>query len=98
MLSPLLAPVAPSKADNPFGPADACDPRPITSGLLAVPDRFLRPFAGLGRDTATLLALMLAVNAVVQPYAGFDHDGRLYALQTLERVQPGSFGDDLYLK
>ena len=55
----------------------------------------------LGRlvsDPVTLLCLLLAANALVQPYRGLDHDSRLYAVQVLERIQPGSFVGDLYLR
>jgi hypothetical protein len=40
---------------------------------------------------------MLAADALVQPYLGFDHDARLYAVQALERLHPGLYGNDLYL-
>ena len=61
-------------------------------------DRFLRPLTNLGADTGTLLLLMIAINAVIHPYLGFDHDARLYAAQTLERVRPGLLSGDLFLQ
>ena len=55
----------------------------------------------LGRmaaDPVTLVCLLLAANALVEPYRGLDHDSRLYAVQLLERIHPGSFAGDLYLR
>jgi hypothetical protein len=46
----------------------------------------------------TVLALLLAGNALVQPYRGLYHDARLYAAQVVERVAPGTFADDLFLR
>jgi len=54
--------------------------------------------ARLGESSCTLLCVMLALNALVLPYFGLDHDARLYAVQALERVQPGLYADDLYLR
>ncbi len=42
--------------------------------------------------------VVLAANALVQPYLGLEHDARLYAVQALERLHPGLHGDDLYLR
>jgi hypothetical protein len=50
----------------------------------------VRPFS--------LVCLLLAANALAMPYVGFSHDSRLYAVQLAERLQPGTFGDDLYLR
>ena len=52
----------------------------------------------LAADPVTLVCLLLAANALVEPYRGLDHDSRLYAVQTLERIHPGSFAGDLYLR
>ena len=51
----------------------------------------------LAADPVTLVCLLLAANALVEPYRGLDHDSRLYAVQILERIHPGSFAGDLYL-
>jgi hypothetical protein len=45
-----------------------------------------------------MLCLMLAANALVQPYRGLFHDARLYAAQVTKRLSPGSFDQDLYLR
>jgi hypothetical protein len=45
-----------------------------------------------------LLCLLLALNALVRPYAGLIHDARLYAAQVSEAVAPGTLSDDLYLR
>jgi hypothetical protein len=52
----------------------------------------------LAADPVTLVCLLLAANALVEPYWGLDHDSRLYAVQILERIHPGSFAGDLYLR
>jgi len=52
----------------------------------------------LAADPVTLVCLLLAANALVEPYRGLDHDSRLYAVQILERIHPGSFAADLYLR
>jgi hypothetical protein len=52
----------------------------------------------LASDPITLVCLMLAANGCAQPYKGLDHDSRLYAIQVLERIHPGSFAADLYLR
>jgi hypothetical protein len=90
----LVEAISPSRVDAPTIPGD---PESLDSGSAWL-DRFLRPLASLGADTGTLLILMLAVNAVIHPYLGFDHDTRLYAAQTLERVRPGLLSGDLFLQ
>ncbi|HZY85257.1 MAG TPA: hypothetical protein VFE78_10535, partial [Gemmataceae bacterium] len=52
----------------------------------------------LADSPAALLCVLLAANALVLPYAGFSHDSRLYASQIVERVAPGSFRADLFLR
>jgi hypothetical protein len=51
----------------------------------------------LAERPISLLAALLLANALTLPYAGFTHDSRLYAVQTAEKLVPGSYGDDLYL-
>ena len=41
---------------------------------------------------------MLLVNALTQPYLDLVHDARLYSLQVLDRVEPGLYSNDLYLR
>lgn len=66
------------------------------------PDRALAQVgAALDRLAASpgaLLCVLLAANALALPYAGLSHDSRLYAAQVVERVQPGSFAGDLFLR
>jgi hypothetical protein len=52
----------------------------------------------LASDPGAMVCLLLAANALVEPYTGFTHDSRLYAVQVLERIHPGSFAGDLYLR
>src|ERR1022692_3480545 len=46
----------------------------------------------------TLLLLLLFVNTIAQPYAGITHDARLYSAQVLNRVEGGSYADDLFFR
>jgi hypothetical protein len=52
----------------------------------------------LAASPCALLCVLLAANALALPYAGFSHDSRLYAAQVVERVRPGSFAGDLFLR
>jgi hypothetical protein len=52
----------------------------------------------LADSPSALLAVLLLANALVLPYTGFAHDSRLYAVQTAERLVPGSYSGDLYLR
>jgi hypothetical protein len=54
--------------------------------------------AVLARRPGVLLLVMLALNAVALGYAGFTHDARLYGVQVLNQVEPGSFADDLFFR
>ncbi len=61
----------------------------------------LRAATVVGRLThrpGCLLALLLAVNAVARPYANLAHDARLYSVQVLNRLEGGTFADDLFLR
>jgi hypothetical protein len=53
---------------------------------------------GLADRPLALLCLALALNAVTRPYVGLEHDARLYAVQIAERLHPGSYADDLFLR
>lgn len=46
----------------------------------------------------SLVLLYAAIWTIARPYGGLVHDARLYGLQTLARVQPEIFGDDLFLR
>jgi len=52
----------------------------------------------LGERPWTLLVFLLALNAVAYPYAGITHDGRLYAMIVLNRMENGNYSDDLFLR
>src|SRR5688500_3578418 len=88
---PLLAsppPVLDQREDQPrTAPTDRPWPARLCPGL----DR-------LADAPGAVLCLMLALNALLVPYIGLDHDARLYAIQAVERVQPGRYADDLYLR
>jgi hypothetical protein len=46
----------------------------------------------------TLFLLLLCVNTIAQPYAGINHDARLYSVQVLNYVEGGSYADDLFFR
>jgi hypothetical protein len=52
----------------------------------------------LAASRVSLLCVLLVANALTQPYAGFHHDSRLYAVQIEERNHPGAYAQDLYLR
>jgi len=52
----------------------------------------------LAADPVTLVCLLLAADALANPYRGLYHDSSLYAVQVMERIHPGSFAGDLYLR
>ena len=60
--------------------------------------RVLALLERLAARPVTLACVLLAANAVAQPYTGLNHDARLYAAQVTERVHPDSFTNDLYLR
>ncbi len=51
----------------------------------------------LSANPWTLLVALLLVNALFRPYAGLVHDARLYGIQVLDRIEPRTHADDLYL-
>jgi hypothetical protein len=55
-------------------------------------------FARLAEKPWTLFVILLAVNAVARPYSGIAHDSRLYSVQVLNRVEGGSYSDDLFFR
>lgn len=52
----------------------------------------------LARTPVVLVAMLLAMNAVISPYAGIAHDASVYSLQALNRSTAGAFAGDLFLK
>jgi hypothetical protein len=75
------------------------EPLPPADDVPAVPllDRLFPALDRLAASPFTLVCVMLAVNAVAQPYLGLCHDARLYAVQVVEQIRPGTYGQDLYL-
>jgi hypothetical protein len=63
-----------------------------------LPRRWFPALADLADRPGTLLCAVLLLNALALPYAGLAHDARLYAAQLTERLHPGAFADDLYLR
>jgi hypothetical protein len=45
-----------------------------------------------------LFVVLLAINSIARPYAGITHDTRLYSVQVLNRVEDGSYADDLFFR
>jgi hypothetical protein len=52
----------------------------------------------LARRPLVLLAWMLAANAIACPYLGFHHDARIYSGQVLYRLDPETWGGDLFFQ
>src|SRR5262245_9578944 len=61
-------------------------------------ERVTRLVDELAGRRASLLALLLALNALARPYAGLVHDAQLYGLQVLNQLEPERYGDDLFLR
>src|SRR5262245_56173374 len=45
-----------------------------------------------------LLLVLLALNALIRPYANITHDTRLYSVQVLNQLQGGTYADDLFFR
>jgi hypothetical protein len=69
----------------------------MNEGLDVYLERVRLSLETLSRNRTAFLCALLAINAITAPYLGYYHDARLYAAQTAERVDPGSFASDLYL-
>jgi hypothetical protein len=54
--------------------------------------------ARLADRPSALFVVLLAVNSLVQPYAGITHDARLYSVQVLNHVEDGAYADDLFFR
>jgi hypothetical protein len=55
-------------------------------------------FARLSEKPWTLFVILLAINTVTRPYSGIAHDSRLYSVQVVNRVEGGSYADDLFFR
>src|SRR6516164_6054317 len=66
---------------------------PSRSAIMSVSAALSR----LAGRPACLLGLLLALNALARPYVSLIHDSRLYAVQVLNRLEGGTYADDLYL-
>jgi hypothetical protein len=60
-------------------------------------DRLFPILERLAASPLTLVSVMLAVNGLAQPFSGMSHDARLYGVQAMEVVTPGTYDQDLYL-
>src|SRR5947207_3334034 len=60
--------------------------------------RATRTLEQLGTRPWTLVALLLALNALARPYVGLRHDSQMYCAQVLNRVEPGAYADDLFFR
>jgi hypothetical protein len=69
----------------------------MTRSIVSLVEDLETRLGRLASDPVTLVCLLLAANACVEPYRGFDHDSRLYAAQVMNRIDPRSFAGDLYL-
>jgi hypothetical protein len=70
----------------------------MTQRLRSLPAKAYSLLESLSAQPFSLLCVVLAANALAQPYAGFSHDSRLYAAQVVEKVRPGTFAEDLFLR
>jgi hypothetical protein len=70
----------------------------MVSSLITWRQTAVTNLRALGERPWTLLVFLLALNAVAYPYAGITHDGRLYAMMVLNRMENGSYNDDLFLR
>lgn len=61
-------------------------------------DRVRQRCADLAAHPGILFVLLFTANALARPYGGLMHDARLYSVQVLNQVEPGSYEDDLFLK
>jgi hypothetical protein len=52
----------------------------------------------ISRSVPVLILAILFVNALARPYSDLIHDARLYSIQALDRISPGLYSDDLYLR
>ena len=77
------------------GVPDALPPSLERARALVAPDGRL---AHVLSTPGLSVALALFANSVARPYAGFRHDAALYLLQVLNRLRPGVFAEDLFLK
>lgn len=77
--------------DQPAPPSGRATPGPFRNPLSAAAQALT--------DCPQLLwAVLFAVGAVFQPYAGLVHDAVLYAAQTVNRAEPGRLAGDLFFK
>jgi hypothetical protein len=70
----------------------------MTGILEGLQQRIVDVLTDLARRPLCLFCLLLAANAVALPYHNFFHDANLYGVQTLNRVYPGRYADDLFFQ
>ncbi len=61
-------------------------------------DQALGAVRNVAARPGALFCLLLALNSLARPYAPLLHDAKLYAVQVLNHLEPGSYGDDLFLR
>jgi hypothetical protein len=72
--------------------------RPLQRFPLPLVVRGAAALEALAARPVVLVCAMLLANALLHPYRGLFHDARLYAVQAVERAEPGSLAQDLYLQ
>lgn len=68
------------------------------TSLSSLITRASESLTNLAGNPWALFAVLLAINALAQPYAGITHDSRLYSGQVLNRVENGAYADDLFFR
>jgi hypothetical protein len=87
---------SPGSADLPF--ERSVVPVSHSNMLVSLSERLVTNWRNLIASNTTLFLILLSVNAWALPYAGVVQDSRLYGIQVINRIENGSFGDDLYLQ
>jgi hypothetical protein len=70
----------------------------MTTTLPSWSDRANHAIARLAARPWSLFLVLLAVSALARPYAGITLDARLYSAQVLNRLDSGTYGDDLFFR
>src|SRR6266446_6198378 len=55
-------------------------------------------FSTMPEKPWALFVLLFCVNTLAHPYAGITHDSRLYSVQVLNRVEEGTYAEDLFFR
>lgn len=84
-----------------MGEESVLPPRPLSPAwarqrLEQLGARLEQTCRALADSPVSLFLLLCATNAVLLPYANIRHDATLYAVQALNKAEPGHFDQDLY--